>query len=72
LDVAGGIHFSPGAVDGEIIGGGNEINLVSGSQVNGDNGGGTGVPLPSTALAGMVLLGGCALVRTVHLARGKA
>lgn len=53
LDVGGGIHLSPGQVYGEIIGGGNEINLVSGSQVNSQ----TAAPLPSTALSGTALLG---------------
>jgi len=33
LDLQGGVGFSPGMVIGEIIGGGNEIRLVSGSQV---------------------------------------
>jgi len=55
LDVAGGIGFSPGMVNGEIIGGGNEIRLVSGSQVNGPTI--TSVPEPTPialALAGLV------------------
>lgn len=46
LDVAGGVHLAPGLVFGEIIGGGNEIALVSGSQVNGPQ---NAPPLPEPA-----------------------
>lgn len=54
LDVNGGIHLSPGQVYGEIIGGGSEINLVSGSQVTSNS---VTTPLPSTAFSGAALLG---------------
>jgi hypothetical protein len=62
LDVAGGIAFSPGMVNGEIIGGGNEIRLVSGSQANNI----ASVPEPSTivgALSGLIPLGVAGLLR---------
>jgi len=54
LDTQGGVGFSPGMVIGEIIGGGNEIRLVSGSQVINNVQATTGVPAPATVL----LLGG--------------
>lgn len=64
LDLAGGIHLSPGQVEGEIIGGGKEINLVSGSQVNSNFSPNTATtPLPSPALAGAGLMGGVLAAR---------
>jgi len=51
LDVAGRVGFSPGAVYGEIIGGGDEIRLVSGSEVvNSNNTTESTVPEPATLL----------------------
>jgi hypothetical protein len=61
LDVAGGIGFSPGMVNGEIIGGGNEIRLVSGSQAQPPP-----VPEPATivgALSCLIPLGLAGLLR---------
>ena len=63
LDLNGGIHLSPGQVRGEIIGGGNEINLVSGSQVNALTPTATTVPLPAPVIAGGVLIGACGLIQ---------
>jgi hypothetical protein len=45
------IAFAPGLVNGEIIGGGDTISLVSGSQVNG-----VAVPEPSTTVMALVVL----------------
>lgn len=71
LDAAGGISFSPGAVYGEIIGGGDEIRLVSGSQTMtmSKQGQGQSTPLPSSALAGMVLLGVFGIKRNLRASR---
>ena len=49
LDVAGGVGMAPGLVKGEIIGGGNEIRLVSGSQVVPE-------PLSTPAVAAICLI----------------
>ena len=62
LDVAGGIGFSPGMVFGEIIGGGNEIRLVSGSQVNGSSSQTPTAPEPSS-MAMVLVIGGLAISR---------
>jgi hypothetical protein len=71
LDAAGGVGFAPASVFGEIIGGGNEIRLVSGSQVYSSPSGGTvPTPLPSSALAGGALLGVCGLLRKLRF-RGR-
>ena len=60
LDVAGGIGFSPGMVLGEIIGGGNEIRLVSGSQVNGAPSQTPSAPEPSS-MAMVLVIGGLSI-----------
>ncbi len=50
LDAQGGVGLAPGAVDGSIIAGGNEIRLVSGSQVTGFTTTMTPVPEPASLL----------------------
>jgi hypothetical protein len=50
LDTQGGVGLSPGAVAGSIIAGGNEIRLVSGSQVTGFTQTLTPVPEPASLL----------------------
>lgn len=70
LDVTGGVGFSPGLVNGEIIGGGNEIRLVSGSQVNGA-GGDTGPDIATPAPPSVVLLGLGGLGLMVILSRSR-
>ena len=64
----GGIGFSPGMVIGEIIGGGNEIRLVSGSQVIGQSTTGistgiSSVPAPASLVLLMTAMAGWAATR---------
>ena len=59
----GGINFSPGMVIGEIIGGGTQIKLNSGSQVLGYVGGPAGVPAPASLLLVVAALAGMGAVR---------
>jgi hypothetical protein len=75
LDVAGGIGMAPGAVYGEIIGGGNEIRLVSGSEVQGAQGAQvSGVPEPSTLVLALTGVAGIGLagLRRVRQRRAVA
>lgn len=72
LDVAGGVGFSPGAVYGEIIGGGNEVRLVSGSQVNGVTPSPPAVPEPSTIALGLTGVFGFGLASLRRFRRQRA